>query len=108
DLEENPAWSPDGRTILFVRIAGDFSSSQLWTREVATGRETQLTFDATSKDQTPDWSPDGARLAYGADGDIWIMDADGSGQVNLTHTPDEEFGTAFSPDGTRIAFVSSG
>ena len=107
-LEENPAWSPDGTTILFVRIAGDFSGGQLWTRDVATGQETQLTFDPTFKDQTPDWSPDGTRIAYGADDDIWVMDADGSDQVNLTQTPDVEFGTAFSPDGTRIAFVGSG
>ena len=107
-LEENPAWSPDGTTILFVRIAGDFSGGQLWTRDVATGQETQLTFDPTFKDQTPDWSPDGTRIAYGADDDIWIMDADGSDQVNLTKTPDVEFGTAFSPDGTHIAFVGSG
>ena len=107
-FEENPAWSPDGTTILFVRIAGDFSGGQLWTRDVATGQETQLTFDPTFKDQTPDWSPDGTRIAYAADDDIWIMDADGSDQVNLTKTPDVEFGTAFSPDGTHIAFVGSG
>ena len=104
--EENPVWSPDGTTILFVRI--DFSGGQLWTREVATGRETQLTFDATFKDQTPEWSPDGTRIAYGADDDIWVMAADGSGQVNLTRTPGVEFGTAFSPDGHRIAFAGSG
>ena len=71
-------------------------------------RETQLTFDPNVKDQTPDWSPDGTRLAYGADDDIWVMNADGSGQDNLTKTPDAEFGTAFSPDGTLIAFVGSG
>jgi len=107
-LEEYPVWSPDGATMLFVRITGDLSGGQLWTRDVATGQETQLTFDPTFKDQTPDWSPDGTRIAYGADDDIWIMDADGSRQKNLTDTPDAEFGTAFSPDGSHIAFVGSG
>ena len=108
DLEENAVWSPDGASILFVRIAGDFSSGQLWTKDVATGAETQLTFDGTFKDQTPDWSPDGARIAYHADDDIWLMDADGSDQVNLTDSAAAEFGAAFSPDGTRIAFTGSG
>jgi len=107
-LEENPVWSPDGSMVLFVRIAGDFSSGQLWTKDVATGQETQLTLDPTFKDQTPDWSPDGTRIAYAADDDIWLMNADGTGQTNLTHSPAVEFGAAFSPDGTRIAFTGSG
>ena len=107
-LEENPVWSPDGTSILFVRIAGDFSGGQLWTMDVASGQQTQLTFDPTFKDQTPDWSPDGTRIAYGADDDIWIMNADGTDQVNLTGSPDVEYGTAFSPDGTQIAFAGTG
>ena len=97
-----------GTKILFVRIAGDFSGAQLWTMDVRSGHETQLTSDPTFKDQTPDWSPDGTRIAYGADDDIWIMKADGTGQVNLTDSPNAEFGAAFSPDGTQIAFTGTG
>ena len=36
------------------------------------------------------------------------MNADGSGQVNLTDSPNVEFGATFSPDGTRIAFTGTG
>ena len=39
--------------------------------------------------------------------DIWVMDADGSNETNLTNTPDTNEGQpAWSSDGTRIAFTS--
>ena len=38
--------------------------------------------------------------------DIWTMNPDGSGQTNITNTPDvNEYDPAWSADGTRIAFV---
>jgi len=107
--ERLPVWSPDGHTLLYVAGPPDESSAQLWTLDLRTGLRAQLTFDDTFKDQTADWSPDGAVIAYHADDDIWRMDADGSDQVNLTGTPGiDEFGTAFSPDGTEISFTGTG
>ncbi len=34
------------------------------------------------------------------------MNSDGSGQTNLTNNPNNEGGPTFSPDGSKIAFVS--
>jgi Divergent InlB B-repeat domain/WD40-like Beta Propeller Repeat len=40
------------------------------------------------------------------DYDIWVMNPDGTGQVNLTNTPNaSEFDPSWSPDGSKIAYV---
>jgi Tol biopolymer transport system component len=63
----------------------------------------------------PVWSPDGRRIAFAAPGvgeeknaDIFVVNADGSGLINLTEDSDEDFQPAWSPDGQHIAFVASG
>src|SRR5262249_25940921 len=41
--------------------------------------------------------------------DIYVMNADGSGQRNLTHTPEAGEGDAtWSPDGQHVAFTRTG
>jgi len=51
-------------------------------------------------------SPEG-KIVYVKLGDIWVMDADGTNQNNLTNTPDTNEGQpAWSSDGTSIAFTS--
>jgi len=70
----------------------------------------RLTTEETNDFAGP-WSPDGERIAFTRFGlttsDIWVMNADGSNQVNLTDTPqiDEGF-PAWSPDGRRLAYTT--
>lgn len=72
--------------------------------------QTQLTFDAADHDQLPEWSPDGTKIAYEDDasgnGDIYVMNADGTDQHDLSNNAASEFGPAWSPDGSSIAFIS--
>ena len=97
-----PAWSPDGTKIIFATDGG----LRLMNPD-GSGRST-LT---TSFEFDPVWSPDGTQIAFTSlrDGneEIYVMNADGSGQVNRTNTPGSDAQPAWSPDGQKIAFTTT-
>ncbi|HEX6098748.1 MAG TPA: S9 family peptidase, partial [Thermoanaerobaculia bacterium] len=65
---------------------------------------------------SPRWSPDGKRLAYvltradleksAYDSNLWLIDADGKNDRQLTFARGADFRPRWSPDGKTIAFVS--
>jgi len=118
-----PAWSPDGKAIVFVHT-DDYDASenpvnsQVWVMNADGTKAHALTTDSPMKDQVPDWSPNGSQIAYAsgaADSEgIWVMNADGSKphQVSGCLPSDaapckagNDFGPVWSPDGTAIAFL---
>ena len=62
-------------------------------------------------DDSAVWSPDGTKIAfvrfYGGAGEIFVMNADGSGQTNLTNDPANDGDPTWSPDGSKIAFTTN-
>ena len=62
-------------------------------------------------DGNPSWSPGGTLIAFarydgGGNGEIWTMNANGTGQKRLTTNPADDDWPGFSADGSRIVFSS--
>ena len=103
-----PTWSPDGRSLLFA--SNREGNAEIYWVDAAclesdAGCDEQavnLTQDP-GEDSLPSWSPDGNRIAFVStrvDGveDIFLMEADGSGLVNLTETAGaQEWGPVWAP-----------
>ena len=102
-----PAWSPDGRTIVFVSWRD--GNGEVYAMDADGSSPRNLTQNP-ARDVRPMWSPDVRRIAFVSrrDGnpEIYVMDADGSGKRNLTRdrASDDDHPT-WSRDGRRIAFV---
>ena len=111
DADTFAAWSPDGSRIAFARTSGPAQAQGTYLMNADGSGMTQLT---QTGDRNPNWSPDGTkilldRLVDGSTGnrDIFIMNDDGSGQINLTNSTRIDFEPSWSPDGTKIVFVGS-
>ena len=110
-----PDWSPDGTAIAFVREDAKHGYHLFVMKP--DGTSTRELAKALEYPDEPAWSPNGAMLAFagtdyegaGYDNpDVFVVNRDGSGLRNLTHSrvfPDSR--PRWSPDGRRIVFVSN-
>ncbi|MGZ6760189.1 MAG: hypothetical protein ACXVFD_09390 [Gaiellaceae bacterium] len=105
DIDDEPAWAPDGKTIAFSRPAFSGADGDYVTRHVfligADGKHVrQLT---QTPGFNPSWSPDSQRLAFDDDHNIHVIEADGNGERRLTSSGRDTH-PAWSPNGRQIAF----
>jgi Tol biopolymer transport system component len=110
-----PAWSPDGRKIAFV------SGTKIYLMNADGSEHLALTKPLDGHKKSLAWSPDGRKFAFASywdcaqDCGLYVLNSDGSGLRDLTSKlatghgkdPGSVFGSAWSPDGRKLAFVRS-
>ena len=119
--------SPDGKRIVFTSLKdGDLD---IYTMNVD-GTDVKRLTTTPGYDGGPWWSPDGTQIVYRAwhpvDSalttyrellaqrlvrpnrmELWVMNADGSGQRQITHLGGANFGPSWTRDGKRLIFSSN-
>lgn len=102
--------SPDGKQIAYqvgyYSVKENKGHQVLCTIDANGKNNRQLTTAATSETD-PAWIDQGRRIAYLSEGEIWAMNADGTGRQQLTKADGSIEGFKFSPDGKKVILIKS-
>jgi Tol biopolymer transport system component len=96
----DPVWAPNGKLLVFQRIAPVGSNSLYTVRPDGSG----LTKIAAGAD--PQWSPDGTRIAFDGDGGIAVANTTGS-DTHLLVAGSGGGDPSWSPDGKKLVFFQT-
>lgn len=100
-----PSWAPDGKSIAVAM------SGSIWRVDLATLRARELTYNQKYH-SLPAWSPDGKWIVYTADDggntiQLEILNVASGESAKLTDDKLLYMDPVFSPDGSRLAYVST-
>jgi len=101
----SPSWTPDGNRLAFV--SDRLGKPQIFIMD-ANGGNVRRLITSGSYNVNPSWSPKGDKLAFARSVggfQIFVANADGSGEVQLTFEGNNER-PRWSPDGRLISFSS--
>jgi TolB protein len=124
DHEINPVWTRDGRDIVYVSNRNHiYGTGGLWkiSADTAAGVDEdadrssaarEFHYEETNWKARPDVSPDGSRIVFSSYlgqswHSLWLLPAGGGDAFPLTYGDWEMTYPRWSPDGTRVAFISN-
>jgi serine/threonine-protein kinase len=102
----NPRISPDGRRLAVGVSDPATLSRDVWVADLAQYTWSRLTTDGLS--DRPIWTPDGRRVIYSSNDDLWWLPSDGSGKPDsLLVANGSRFGGTVTADGRALIFTES-
>ncbi len=101
--DSDPNFRPDGSDLIFTRPTATGRIS-IFRMQPDGSNVVEVTPNFASSAYDPDYSFDGSTIVFSANGDIYRMNADGSGITQITEGPDVDRHPDLSPDGRTLAF----
>ena len=110
EIDEMPAWSPDGKKIAFISLRGGYH--ELWVIDIANEARPEVCLTNNNRlKKDPAWSPDGKYIAFSEitdlGWDIFLVDPNNAAdEIQLTQNTLDDIQPSWSPDGNNIIFTS--
>ena len=105
----SPDWSPDGTLLAFAasRSGVETGIYLIWPNSTTVLRLSQIQDDSRNAFFRLEWSPGTSIVTHAGvpSFDVWVIDADGGGELNLTgDVPGDQALPTWSPDGRWVAY----